>query len=166
MMSAKEETRYQCTQAFEMLMSLAKITHSILAQCGLNSHHGGMLIHIGMDNNGLTQKELAEKLAVRPSSITSMLDTLEREGLVCRQTDEKDKRVKHIYLTEDGESLSNRFLDQLMQLNDQFFTNFTMEDKHIFWTYVCRIKSNMLSILNQLQSPEKVPCTYMKEDQL
>lgn len=166
MMSAKEETRYQCTQAFEMLMSLAKITHSILAQCGLNSHHGGMLIHIGMNNSGLTQKELAERLAVRPSSITSMLDTLEREGLVWRQTDAKDKRVKHIFLTNEGEALSNRFLEQLYQLNAEFFKNFTIQDKTTFWTYVCKIKSNMLSILNQLQCPDKIPCPFIKEDEV
>ncbi|GEM_PF-5572397 len=164
MTSAKEEMYYQCTQAFEMLMSLAKITHTILARCGLNSHHGGMLIHVGMNKHGITQKELAQRLAVRPSSITSMLDTLEREGLVCRQTDENDKRVKHISLTKKGKALSSRFLEQLAELNSQFFTNFSPQEYTAFWNYVCMIKTNMLSILNQMQCPEEIPCTYIKED--
>lgn len=163
MISAKAEAVSQCSQAFEMLTSLAKITHAILAQCGLNSHHGGMLVHIGMDNNGLTQKELAQKLCVRPSSITSMLDTLEREGLVCRRTDENDKRVKHIFLTDSGAALCNRFLKQLTKLNSAFFNGFTPEERTLFWSHVCKIKNNMLLILEQLQNTENISDSYVKE---
>lgn len=149
--------REQCTEAFRMMTSLAKIIHSIFAQWGLNSHHGAVLLNIKMSGQGLTQKALAQNVAVQPSSITSMLDTLERQGLVCRRPDEQDKRVNRIYLTEAGEQLSARFMEQAYALNNRFFEGFSPEDRAQFWQYVYMMRENMLSILAE-QTNNKEDC--------
>lgn len=157
-----EDGMNPCSEAFEMLTSLAKITHTILSHCGLNPHHSAVLVNIRMGSTGLTQKELAEKLFVRPSSITSMLDTLEKEGLVFRQSDEKDRRVKHIYLTRTGKALSDRFFKETAKLHTQFFAGFSPDESETFQACIHKIKSNMLSTLNETQ--KRVSCTHNKED--
>jgi DNA-binding MarR family transcriptional regulator len=48
-------------------------------------------------------RELAETLACDASNVTGIVDGLERRGLVVRRPDPKDRRVKHLVLTEDGE---------------------------------------------------------------
>jgi DNA-binding MarR family transcriptional regulator len=48
-------------------------------------------------------RDLAEWLSCEPSNVTGIVDGLERRGLVTRQSDPADRRVKHVVLTEEGE---------------------------------------------------------------
>ena len=53
-------------------------------------------------NDGLSSGELCEVLGVRPSSLSELIDKMERHGLVQRSIDEQDKRIVRISLTETG----------------------------------------------------------------
>lgn len=53
---------------------------------------------------GITQKELAESLAIQPASVSELLMKLERKGLVLREKDEQDRRSIKVQLTEDGQT--------------------------------------------------------------
>lgn len=46
--------------------------------------------------------ELADRLEVRPSSMSQMIDRMELSGLVWRQTDLQDARTKMVVLSEEG----------------------------------------------------------------
>lgn len=48
-------------------------------------------------------RDLAEMMACDASNVTGIVDGLERRGLVRRQPDPADRRVKHLVLTEEGE---------------------------------------------------------------
>jgi DNA-binding MarR family transcriptional regulator len=52
--------------------------------------------------DGLTQSQLVERLCVQPSTVSKMLDRLEKAGLVMRQSDPGDCRASRVYLTEQG----------------------------------------------------------------
>jgi DNA-binding MarR family transcriptional regulator len=54
---------------------------------------------------GRTIGQLAEHLDVRPSTMSQMLDRLEKLGYVTRESDPQDARVKLIQLTESGRSI-------------------------------------------------------------
>jgi len=56
------------------------------------------LYHLGP----LTQGEVSAKVLKSGSNITTVIDNLERDGLVCRQRDREDRRVIHVHLTEAG----------------------------------------------------------------
>jgi DNA-binding MarR family transcriptional regulator len=45
--------------------------------------------------------------------VTGLVDRLEQRGLIERRSDPKDRRVKLIALTKEGESLRRRLLDRL-----------------------------------------------------
>jgi DNA-binding MarR family transcriptional regulator len=47
-------------------------------------------------------RDLADVLGCDASNVTGIVDGLERRGLVTRQTDPADRRVKHLVLTEEG----------------------------------------------------------------
>lgn len=59
-------------------------------------------------NPGLTQKQLAQTLAVSAPNITILLDRLVDKGWIERLRSEKDRRVQHIRLTADGAELAER----------------------------------------------------------
>lgn len=58
-----------------------------------------------MDNEGIIQRDLAEVMDIRPSSLTEMLVKMVQDGLVSRRQDEKDQRLMHIHLTEEGRTV-------------------------------------------------------------
>jgi DNA-binding MarR family transcriptional regulator len=64
----------------------------------------------------LSPTEIAERLLVTTASVTSLLDTLERRGLVTRSPDPDDRRKVLVALTSDGRQAVDAFLPQMMAL--------------------------------------------------
>jgi MarR family 2-MHQ and catechol resistance regulon transcriptional repressor len=58
------------------------------------------LFHLG----SMTQGEVSTKVLKSGSNMTTVIDNLERDGLVRRERDAKDRRVVHVHLTEAGQS--------------------------------------------------------------
>src|SRR5579863_4267903 len=56
---------------------------------------------------GLTQKEIADKVGVEGATLVPIIDKMEKEGLLKRKPDSKDRRVNRIYLTPKADSLWN-----------------------------------------------------------
>lgn len=80
-------------------------------------------------NDGASQKELAEKLDVRPSSMTEMLSKLENNGFIFRKQDEKDQRVSHIHLTDEGKKIVEDIEKSKDEFEEKFFSALTEEEK-------------------------------------
>lgn len=59
---------------------------------------------------GMSQHDLARRLLVGRSNITMLLPQLEKQGVLRREGDSKDKRVMRLFLTSDGETLLMRAL--------------------------------------------------------
>jgi MarR family 2-MHQ and catechol resistance regulon transcriptional repressor len=58
----------------------------------------------------LQQGELCQKILRSGSNVTTVVDNLERCGLVRRVRDEADRRVQVVHLTENGRELVDRAL--------------------------------------------------------
>jgi Transcriptional regulators len=56
------------------------------------------LYHLG----SMTQGEVSTKVLKSGSNMTTVIDNLERDGLVRRERDAKDRRVINVHLTEAG----------------------------------------------------------------
>jgi len=54
---------------------------------------------------GLTQGELGKTLGLDKTTLMSQLDRLERNGLVVRHNDPRDRRLRIPVITDDGEAL-------------------------------------------------------------
>jgi DNA-binding MarR family transcriptional regulator len=74
---------------------------------------------------GASQHDVARKLLVGRSNVTMLMPPLEKQGLIRREGDPKDKRVLRLYLTAEGESLLLKALKAYMALIDQVMANST-----------------------------------------
>jgi MarR family transcriptional regulator, transcriptional regulator for hemolysin len=63
------------------------------------------VINVLISFNGITQKEIADKLELEAPSLIPMIDKLQSLGLIERRSDPKDRRINRIYLTKKAESL-------------------------------------------------------------
>lgn len=89
----------------------ARLFPPLQAEFGITSSQLGVLealSHLGP----MPHCALAGKLLVSPSNLTTVLDNLERDGLVRRDRDASDRRVSIASLTAAGESRLASFFPQ------------------------------------------------------
>lgn len=77
-----------------------------LSDLGLTASRFNTLQAIRLDPaRSVTQNELGTRLTVTGASITGVLDRLERDNLVARESHPTDRRANVVRLTDDGEAL-------------------------------------------------------------
>ena len=81
----------------------------------------------------------AVKLLVGRSNITMLLPQLERRALVRRESDEKDRRVLRLYLTESGEALLMEALTVHMALIEKVMATASAADCDFVGDHMRRI---------------------------
>ena len=68
---------------------------------------------------GITQQALADRTVRDKSSITCLVNKLERDGLVTREEDEADRRNKRLYLSEEGRRMACVFAPAIGKVYDE-----------------------------------------------
>ncbi len=68
----------------------------------------------------LSMRELAERLYLDPSNLTALVDRLEALGLVERQADPDDRRVKRLVITDKGTRLSDEIIGAVFEESPVF----------------------------------------------
>ena len=86
------------------------------------------LLLLIMENDGVIQRDLADEMDVRPSSMTEMLTKMEQLGLVVRKQDEKDQRVMHIFLTDQGKNAAKESQNATQEVTETLFKGLTDEE--------------------------------------
>ncbi len=71
------------------------------------------------DKNGQAVKQLAERLILDSSSMTSILDRLEQKGLIERHPDAQDRRALKVLATEKAGELEMPIRDALKRANEK-----------------------------------------------
>jgi DNA-binding MarR family transcriptional regulator len=93
------------------LSTLGYRSHAIWAErlipLGLDSRQAALLLHIA-GAEGRSQQALAQAMKIPPSRIVTLVDSLEQRGLVRRRADPADRRVRTLYLTEEGRGMVQR----------------------------------------------------------
>jgi MarR family transcriptional regulator for hemolysin len=97
------------TDSIGMLMALASKSQEKLAEIemkkklDLTPAQWKVILALSM-SDGLTQRELAEKIYIDGSTLVPVIDRMEQIGLVERKIDSKDRRINRIFLTKKSES--------------------------------------------------------------
>jgi MarR family transcriptional regulator, 2-MHQ and catechol-resistance regulon repressor len=92
----------------------ARLLPALHAEAGVTSSQLGVLealAHLG----AMSQCALAGKLLLSPSNLTTVLDNMERDGLVRRDRHATDRRVSIVSLTAVGEARLASFFPQHVQ---------------------------------------------------
>lgn len=64
------------------------------------------------NNEGLSQKELTERIRTAKSRVSLSIDELEKKNYVKRETSAIDRRETQLFLTPDGEELCQRYREE------------------------------------------------------
>jgi MarR family transcriptional regulator, organic hydroperoxide resistance regulator len=93
----------------------------------LNKNQNRAIMIIGATDN-IMPTTLGKYLDLQKGSLTSMIDALEREGLVCRKGDPTDRRKTLISLTENGKAYREWFMEEIEKNVSEILTKLDEED--------------------------------------
>ena len=80
------------------------------------------------DIDGQTQNNLAFITNRSKTSLTRLINTMEKKDLVYRALSKEDKRINYIYLTEKGKRTFLSSLPVIKQLTEELQKNISQED--------------------------------------
>ena len=102
----------------------------------------GRIIFALWGNDGVPIKTLCEKTSLDKSTLTGIIDRLERDGYIERKPSETDKRSTLISLTGKEQNFANNVKKVSNQMNKIFYKGFTDEEIVQFDSMLERILVN------------------------
>ena len=84
------------------------------------------------EKDGMTMGELSRILSIDNSTITGLVDRLEKAGLVRRDTSLNDRRALHVYINPDGRQEMDKAKNIVMKVNREIKDGFTEEELESF----------------------------------
>lgn len=109
------------------------------------------VLRILMSEDGLKASEVAERAWSSPGTLTSVVNTLARDGFVDRKPDEADRRVVRLYITDAGRAVITYYVSQAAATWRKAFDFVDRDDEAV----VRRFFIQMISHLSQLIDEER-----------
>lgn len=119
--------------------------HMLLEKLGVYPGQPPLLFILGKQD-GVSQKELAERLHIKASTITVMLNRMVKAKLVERRHNNNDQRVTSVFLTEQGKQVRSEAVEALKVIEAELFNNFTEEEKILLRRLLMQMKSNLAGV--------------------
>ena len=119
-------------------------SHNLLEELGVYPGQPPLLFTL-FHKDGQSQKELADKLMIKPATITVMLGRMEKAGHVTRKQDAEDQRISRVYLTDKGRETCKHLKKIMNTLSEDCFKNFTEEEMIILRRLLMQVRDNLLN---------------------
>ena len=95
------------------------------------------------ESGGLNQAELSRMLLVNRANVTSLIDRMERDGLVRREDDPNDRRTNIIRLTKKGEKLLEKIEKPYVNEFKTVMKSLDQKDMKKLNDYMEKIRGNL-----------------------
>lgn len=132
------------------VINLSCVWHRVIekqmSDIGLSSVQSRMLGHLYFQTRNrkqVFQRELEEELGIRKSSVTSVIQILEKKGLVRRIGVPGDARKKELVLTEQGTSLQETVLERLNALESLVEGCLEQEERMLWLSCIQKIETRL-----------------------
>jgi DNA-binding MarR family transcriptional regulator len=122
-----------------------RIFTRILKKAGIDEINPaqGRILFVLWKKDEIPIRELAKRTLLSKSTLTSMLDRLEKAGYVVRVRSKEDRRTILIKRTEQDKLLEKKYIQVSNKMADLFYSGFTPKEIDTFEDYLKRILTNL-----------------------
>lgn len=121
--------------------------HHLMGDLGLHPGQNPIMFMLWR-KDGRSQKEFAERLNLKPATITVMLKRMEKAGMLERKTDPEDLRVSRVYLTDKGWNLRFQIEEIMKKVDEECLSGFTNEEKMLLRRFLLHMRDNLTNVCN------------------
>lgn len=93
--------------------------------------------------DGLTQRELYERVHIEQATMSNTLSRMERDGLVKRKPDPNDRRAQRVLLTSKAKKLESTLADAAKAVNKTALGELKKKDKKALMAAMAAIIDNL-----------------------
>ena len=108
---------------FSMRAAMKKIDRNLSARLenyGISIPQSFILLVL-RDEDGMTLKEIGNRTYIDSSSMTVLVDKLEKDGLVERKLDPQDRRAIRVFITPSGRKVADQIIEIAYQFNVELY---------------------------------------------
>ena len=133
-----------------------RVSERVLNQFGLKDFNGaqGKLLYVLWQTEGISSAELADRAGLAPTTLTTMLDRMERAGLVERVAHETDRRRLKIMLTDRAKRLKSAYDEYSTSMTRAYYRGFSESEIIEFEKSLMRVLENLRECEQSGKTPE------------
>ena len=124
----------------EITQNIYQLLDKKLEKYGVVKGQAQLLLII-RDNEGCTQKDLANYFSVKYSSMSERISKLENAGLIRRVHEDGNFKNNRIYITKEGKTISTQCRKTLKDFDKKLFSGFSKKD-------VAQLESMLIKLLD------------------
>lgn len=124
-----------------------RVFNHLLVERGIPINSGqGRILFVLLKEDDIPIQQLAERASLSPSTLTSMLDRMEEDGLVMRRRSHGDRRAVLLSLGDKAQNLRRDYMDVSKDMTELFYEGFSMEERNELEEYLIRIIQNLEAV--------------------
>ena len=122
-----------------------RIFQKILSEKDVDAFNGpqGRILYVLWQEDGVPIKTISEKSGLAITSLTTMLERVEKSELISRRQDEADRRKTLLFLTQKARNLKQDYDSVSEQMGEIYYDGFTKKEIIEFESYLERIMNNL-----------------------
>jgi len=111
-------------------MALKRMYNHVGAEYGVTQTIGFVLVYVAKE--GISPGKLSEKLGMKKSSLTRLINNMEKEGCIYKQSDPADKRITKLFLTEKGLERRKIAKEKVLKFNEKIMSQVSDDELDAF----------------------------------
>lgn len=121
--------------ATQFARSVTRALQSRASRLGFSPGQFPVLLEL-WEEEGLTQRQLLDRVDVEQATMANTLARMERDGLIERRVHPRDKRAQQIFLTEKARTMREEALVLVREAEDAVFSGFRRFEKELLKEYI------------------------------
>ena len=118
---------------FTAQLKLKTYLKNVLSEAGVTiTPAQSAILFLLKKKNGQTMSELSQVLSIDNSTLTGLVDRLERAGFVKRNAGRLDRRASHVFITDRGNEEIDLAQGVIRRVNEQIKADFTEREVDAF----------------------------------
>lgn len=135
----------------------------LLQQMSLKPGQAGILFVLNRYGE-LSQRELADRIGVKPPSVTVALQKMEKNEYITRRPDERDQRITRIEITDKGKDCVKNMNQLVEQTENVLFRNMSTEEIMLLRRLILQMRDNILTVqgfdMSSMKNPPHMGCSH------
>ena len=121
--------------AGQLAKEFARALQTRAAKLGFSAGQFPILLEL-WNEEGLTQKQLLERVDVEQATMANTLARMERDGLIERRPHPSDRRAQLVFLTVKARDLKDEALSAASEADQALFAGFRRFEKELMLEYM------------------------------
>jgi len=127
--------------ASQMAKGFARSLQQRAAKLGFSPGQFPILLELWSED-GLTQKQLLERVDIEQATMANTLSRMERDGLVERRPHPSDKRAQLIFLTSRAVAMQAEAIEAAVAADTDLLKDFRQFERELLLEYMRRVLEN------------------------